>query len=192
MQDYFLIDGTLYHHGIMGQKWGRRRFQNEDGSLTEEGRRRYGVIGKDKKVKIRDIRKERSNLITKYENEDPRNKEISKLYNKIGKNTKDLDVRMFIDGNDFKKEYERRSINERNKINKLEDQIATDALNRAKKEITEKYGTMRVNQLKAADGAIMVATGAAIVGAITAYAINDAEYRYYSDQYNRVIDQIIR
>ena len=33
----------LYHHGIKGQKWGERRFQYEDGSLTEEGRRRYGV-----------------------------------------------------------------------------------------------------------------------------------------------------
>ena len=32
----------LYHHGIPGQKWGERRYQNEDGSLTEEGRRLYG------------------------------------------------------------------------------------------------------------------------------------------------------
>jgi len=32
----------LYHHGIKGQKWGVRRFQNPDGSLTEVGQRRYG------------------------------------------------------------------------------------------------------------------------------------------------------
>lgn len=31
----------LYHHGTKGQKWGIRRYQNEDGSLTEEGRERY-------------------------------------------------------------------------------------------------------------------------------------------------------
>lgn len=31
----------LRHFGIPGQKWGVRRFQNEDGSLTEEGRQRY-------------------------------------------------------------------------------------------------------------------------------------------------------
>lgn len=30
----------LRHHGIKGQKWGVRRFQNEDGSYTSEGRRR--------------------------------------------------------------------------------------------------------------------------------------------------------
>lgn len=34
-------DSELYHHGILGQKWGVRRFQNPDGSLTEEGRERY-------------------------------------------------------------------------------------------------------------------------------------------------------
>ena len=33
----------LYHHGIKGQKWGVRRFQNPDGSLTAVGRKRYGT-----------------------------------------------------------------------------------------------------------------------------------------------------
>ena len=31
----------LYHHGIKGQKWGVRRYQNSDGSLTAAGKRRY-------------------------------------------------------------------------------------------------------------------------------------------------------
>lgn len=30
----------LYHHGIKGMRWGVRRFQNEDGTLTQEGRSR--------------------------------------------------------------------------------------------------------------------------------------------------------
>ena len=36
------LQSELYHHGTKGQKWGVRRYQNPDGSLTDEGRRRYG------------------------------------------------------------------------------------------------------------------------------------------------------
>ena len=40
---YTYNKNELYHWGIKGQKWGIRRYQNEDGSLTPEGRKRYGV-----------------------------------------------------------------------------------------------------------------------------------------------------
>lgn len=36
----------LKHYGIQGQKWGIRRWQNADGSFNEEGKKRYGRIGK--------------------------------------------------------------------------------------------------------------------------------------------------
>lgn len=35
------ISDELYHHGIKGQKWGIRRYQNEDGTLTAAGKSRY-------------------------------------------------------------------------------------------------------------------------------------------------------
>lgn len=33
-------NGELYHYGIKGQKWGVRRYQNKDGSLTPAGKKR--------------------------------------------------------------------------------------------------------------------------------------------------------
>lgn len=41
MQNY------LAHHGVKGQKWGVRHYQNPDGSLTDEGRRRLGYGNND-------------------------------------------------------------------------------------------------------------------------------------------------
>ena len=38
----------LAHHGVKGMKWGIRRFQNPDGSLTAEGKKRYEVNEKGK------------------------------------------------------------------------------------------------------------------------------------------------
>lgn len=39
------MDNELYHYGVKGQKWGVRRYQNEDGSLTEAGKKRYLKTG---------------------------------------------------------------------------------------------------------------------------------------------------
>ena len=41
---YYAVDysDSLAHHGIKGQKWGIRRYQNSDGSLTPEGYRHWG------------------------------------------------------------------------------------------------------------------------------------------------------
>ena len=45
------MEYTLQHHGIKGQRWGIRRFQNEDGSRTAEGKKRYGSDEKKQKPK---------------------------------------------------------------------------------------------------------------------------------------------
>ena len=35
------MDNELIHYGILGMKWGIRRFQNKDGTLTPAGKKRY-------------------------------------------------------------------------------------------------------------------------------------------------------
>ena len=36
-----MSNAELYHHGVKGQRWGIRRYQNKDGSLTPYGKKRY-------------------------------------------------------------------------------------------------------------------------------------------------------
>lgn len=50
-----LYNNTIKHHGVKGQKWGVRRYQNKDGSLTPAGKKRvreYDLISSKYKKDI--------------------------------------------------------------------------------------------------------------------------------------------
>lgn len=47
---YFVSEDELYHYGIKGMKWGVRKYQNEDGSLTSAGKSRYATIADAKEA----------------------------------------------------------------------------------------------------------------------------------------------
>lgn len=53
---YAVSNAELYHHGIKGQRWGVRRYQNEDGTLTEAGKKRYDRDVRENNAKKKDNR----------------------------------------------------------------------------------------------------------------------------------------
>lgn len=77
----------LYHHGIKGQKWGVRRFRNEDGTLTEAGKRKYyDKDGKLNKAGIKYNKKQREKFdryknAVKYTTLKVNKDKLEKLYN---------------------------------------------------------------------------------------------------------------
>jgi hypothetical protein len=76
----YIYKDELYHHGIKGQKWGIRRYQNEDGSYTEAGlkrRNKYDRLiakyeNKSKNAKYNFTRKEWDRLARLYKEEPTR------------------------------------------------------------------------------------------------------------------------
>ena len=89
-------NNELYHFGIKGQKWGIRRYQNDDGSLTPAGKARYGTPLE--KMAAKDAQRysdasatygvgsrTRVKLLDKELNEKKKNKEYAKAYNEASK-----------------------------------------------------------------------------------------------------------
>lgn len=96
-------DIELYHHGIKGQRWGFRRFQNRDGTLTAAGRKRKGLIETVKNR--RKMKKLRAAKVKKQQERVEREKIIKsgdiKKIKKIKDTLTDEEVRTALERIDF-------------------------------------------------------------------------------------------
>ena len=73
-------DDYLAHHGIKGQRWGVRRYQNEDGSLTKKGRNRRKANYRKRIKKYLSKPKHQEEIIVSVKNLGKNRKAKSNIY----------------------------------------------------------------------------------------------------------------
>lgn len=115
-------DNELYHHGIIGQKWGVRRFQTSSGSLTAAGRQRYstgksGLSQQETNTVLNEagnIARNSSNAsksITKIKkSEDTKKKEKEKTKENVPKKVEEMsdkELREFLNRYDMEQRYDK-------------------------------------------------------------------------------------
>lgn len=72
-----MTDRSIYHHGIKGMKWGIRRFQNKDGTLTPEGKKRAAKSEKKRKTPEDDKSKTKSSAESSVSNKSKKLEDMS-------------------------------------------------------------------------------------------------------------------
>ena len=158
------IEEVLEHHGIKGQRWGVRRFQNKDGSYTDAGKKRYGFEGTGKSRK--ELNSERQSLYREKYNELTRDldKLKSDAINYGLKNGLDLDDSGGGNGRDKNAGQKYMKMWER--IEDLETEATIRANQYANEKFIERYGKQTVNKLEQRNS--IVAQGKALAGIIIA------------------------
>jgi len=143
----------LCHHGIVGMKWGVRRYQNADGSLTAAGRKRYNSVDKYYNADDRRKRAEETYLNksqksfgfttdkdierarTKYVSEDKKaNKELKKYRKQIQKDIAEAQREDFKSGADHQNYKEVR--------NKLDDALNSSKEHQKMLKAFDKYNKL--------------------------------------------------
>lgn len=172
----------LIHYGIQGQKWGVRRFQNEDGTYTSEGlERRRELIEKGAHPLAKEVRTatREGRMQAKYnkmlaKTQDAANKKFNKITNRIETNRKNG---LNVSERDIKK-----AIGYGAQVRKA-DYIAKDP--------NEYYKTMhRISKQSMVSGIIGGVYGipvAAAMASVNTYKMN----KYYSDAYEKARNETI-
>lgn len=133
--DYFIgSDGELYHWGIKGMKWGQRRYQNKDGSLTPAGRKRYNQEVESLKAREKVI-KNREREVARQAKLDAKKADLDAREAALNANNKKNDSGK---KSRTERKAEKAAANKPKSIADMTDDELNEAINRARMENTYK------------------------------------------------------
>lgn len=115
------MDNTLKHHGILGMRWGVRRFQNKDGTLTPTGRKRQE---KETKAAVKESRE-----------------------SKNVKSMSDTELRTVINRLQMEKQYSQLTSKERSAGAKFVTNVLTEAAKQTVSKYVSRYMTKGVDAI---------------------------------------------
>lgn len=120
-------NNELYHHGILGQRWGVRRYQNEDGTYTKAGEARR------KKEETKNNRRKNKDRLTKEGVEDAERWVTDDITNQ--KKAVDTTSKIVSDLQRMERESSPKPTKERMDLSNMTDKELRDRINR---ELTER------------------------------------------------------
>lgn len=170
-------NNELYHWGVKGMKWGVRRYQNKDGSLTDAGQKRYARDAKEKEYDKYDTttssyykeskKNGRSDLqadADRYVKEDlSRTKRLTDEAAQLARNTKSAN-------DTFIRNKSKKSMD----LSKMSDKELRDQINRAflEKQYNDMFAPATVSKGRETVGKVLESAGSVL--AVTSSALGIA------------------